>query len=152
MRSLSIITLIFLLAFFSVSPLAFAADAEPVIVPSGLNNDAGVIVPPPIGGPGSKNTTLINPLNSGNCTPNGNCLESFLLNILAFVIRIGTVIVILMLVLVGYKFVVAQGEPAKITEARSMLLWTVVGALILIGAQAIALAIEATVKALSVGG
>jgi hypothetical protein len=92
------------------------------------------------------NVTLINPLQGGTS------LESFLNNILAFVIRIGTIVVILMLVYVGYLFVVARGEPAKITEARSALLWTVVGALILLGAQAIAIGITATVKALSVGG
>ncbi|MDO8566900.1 MAG: hypothetical protein Q7R58_01970 [bacterium] len=96
--------------------------------------------------------TLINPLNSGNCTPNGNCLETFLLNILEFVIRIGTIIVILMMVYVGFLFVAARGEPAKLTTARSALLWTVVGALILLGSQAIALGIKATVQALSVGG
>jgi heme/copper-type cytochrome/quinol oxidase subunit 2 len=96
---------------------------------------------------------LINPLKGADCSSgNGNCLESFLLNILAFIIRIGTIIVILMMVFVGYKFVVAQGEPAKITEARAMLLWTVVGALILLGSQAIAIGIKATVQALSVGG
>ena len=78
-------------------------------------------------------------------------MESFLLNILAFIIRIGTIIVILMTVFVGYKFVAARGEPGKITEARSALLWTVVGALILLGSQAIAIGIRATVQALSVG-
>ncbi len=78
-------------------------------------------------------------------------MESFLLNILAFIIRIGTVIVILMTVFVGYKFVAARGEPGKITEARNALLWTVVGALILLGSQAIAIGIRATVQALSVG-
>ena len=66
-------------------------------------------------------------------------------------VRIGAIIVVLMVVYVGYKFVVAQGEPGKISEARQMLLWTIVGALILLGAQAIALAIKATVDALSVG-
>lgn len=90
-------------------------------------------------------TTLINPLQGGGS------LEGFLFNILAFVIRIGTIVVILMTVFVGYKFVAARGEPGKITEARSMLLWTVVGALILLGSQAIAIGIKATVQALSVG-
>ena len=91
------------------------------------------------------NVTLINPLQGGGS------LESFLLNILAFIIRIGTIIVILMTVFVGYKFVAARGEPGKIIEARSALLWTVVGALILLGSQAIAIGIRATVQALSVG-
>jgi len=96
--------------------------------------------------------TLINPLNSGNCAPNGDCLMNFLTKILEFVIRIGSVVVILMMVYVGYLFVTAQGEPGKITTARQALLWTLVGALILLGSQAIALAIKATVTAISTGG
>ena len=102
--------------------------------------------------PGSTpSVTLINPLNTGECAPNQNCLMNFLNKILEFVIRIGTVIVVLMIVYVGYLFVAAQGAPDKIKEARSALLWTVVGALILLGSQAIAIAIRATVQAISVG-
>ena len=89
-----------------------------------------------------QNVTLINPLKSGTS------LESFLGNILDFIIRIGTIVVILMLVFVGYKFVVAQGVPGKIEEARNMLLWTVIGALVLLGAKAISVGILATVQAL----
>ncbi|MEK7515891.1 MAG: hypothetical protein AAB555_03160, partial [Patescibacteria group bacterium] len=73
----------------------------------------------------------------------------FLNKILDFVIRIGTVVVILMTVYVGYLFVAAQGKEEKIRDARTALLWTLVGALILLGSQAIAKGIEATVKALS---
>ena len=74
----------------------------------------------------------------------------FLNKILDFVIQIGTIVVILMMVYIGYLFVTARGNDAKITEARQALLWTVVGALILIGAKAISTGIEATVRALSV--
>lgn len=76
---------------------------------------------------------------------------NFLNKILEFVIRIGTVVVVLMTVWVGYLFVVAQGKEEKIREARQALLWTIVGALILLGSQAIAVAIKATVQAISVG-
>ena len=76
---------------------------------------------------------------------------NFLDKILEFVIRIGTVVVVLMTVFVGYKFVAAQGKEAEIREARNALLWTVVGALILLGAVAIKNAIVATVQAISVG-
>lgn len=90
--------------------------------------------------------TLMNPLGAGTT------LNSFLLNILSIVTDvIGPIVVILMLVYVGFKFVTAQGEPGKITEARQMLMWTVVGALILLGAKAIAIGIKATVEALSTG-
>ena len=96
----------------------------------------------PAATPAGKSVKLINPLKAGAS------LESFLGDILSFVIRIGTIVVILMLVFVGYKFVEAQGAPGKIEEARKMLLWTVIGALVLLGAQAIASAISATVQAI----
>lgn len=82
----------------------------------------------------------------------GTTINSFLLSILNIITNtVGPVIVILMLVYVGFKFVTAQGAPAKIAEARGMLLWTLVGALILLGAKAIAMGIQATVSALSTG-
>jgi hypothetical protein len=102
-------------------------------------------VPNTVGNSGT-GVTLMNPLGSGTT------LNSFLLSILSIVTDvIGPIIVILMLVYVGFKFVTAQGEPGKITEARQMLMWTVVGALILLGAKAIAIGIKATVEALSTG-
>lgn len=115
-----------------------------VVGPQGTVQDRGVVVPPTQNQTGT-NVTLINPLKGGT-------LESFLNNILDFIIRIGTIIVILMVVYVGYLFVVAQGNSTKIEEARKALLWTVVGALVLLGSKAIAIAIKATVQALSVGG
>jgi len=98
--------------------------------------------PSPGGNPSAQNVTLINPLKSGTS------LSSFLGNIMDFVVNIGTIVIILMLVFVGYKFVAAQGSDSKITEARTMLLWTVIGALILLGAKAISLGILSTVQAL----
>ena len=97
------------------------------------------------GGSGGQNVTLINPLGAGTSLP------TLLNDILQFVVQIGSIIVILMLVYVGFLFVTARGEPGKITEARRALLWTVVGALILLGAQAIAMGIQATVQALGTG-
>lgn len=85
---------------------------------------------------------LINPLNSGTS------LESFLGSIMDFVIRIGSIVVILMIVYVGYLFVIARGNESKITEARKALLWTVIGALVLLGAKAISSGILATVQSL----
>jgi hypothetical protein len=88
-------------------------------------------------------TTLINPLGSGTT------LNSFLISILNIITNtIGPVIVILMLVYVGFKFVMAQGSDSALVEARKMLLWTLIGALILLGAKAIAIVVQATVSAL----
>jgi hypothetical protein len=103
---------------------------------------ATVIGPTQTGG----GTKLVNPLGEGTT------LNSFLLSILSIVTdTIGPVIVILMLVYVGFLFVTAQDNSTKISAAREMLLWTVVGALILLGAKAIAMGIQATVTALSTG-
>ena len=99
--------------------------------------------PPSSGNTGNTNIKLINPLQGGGT------LQSFTTNILNVVIEIGAIVVIFMLVYVGYLFVAAQGEPGKITSARQALLWTIVGALILLGAKVIALGIQATVQALS---
>ena len=119
----------------SVGTCSFDEFGTPVCVTAGNPGN-----PPP--GEGNPAVTLINPLKSGTS------LESFLTSILAFVIRIGSIAIILMLVFVGYKFVVAQGNPGEIEAAKKMLLWTIIGALILLGAQAIALAIKSTVTAL----
>jgi hypothetical protein len=101
----------------------------------------------PYSDPGGS-TRLLNPLGGAG---GPESLEAFLRSILAFVIRIGTIVVVVMMVYVGYLFVAAQGKPDKISAARSALLWTVVGALILLGSQAIAEGIIATVKALGAG-
>lgn len=139
MRTFVIIALI----FFSLVPIVFAQNAPPggnVNTPPGGNTTQIINA-----GPSGPNVTLINPLNAGTS------LESFLINILQFIVRIGAIVIILMVVFVGYKFVAARGNSTKIEEARTMLLWTVVGALVLLGAEAIAQGICATVQALSNG-
>lgn len=137
MKSLTISLL--LLSAFSVATIAHAALLEG---PTNTSNYGYDYTGGTNTGASGQGTTLMNPLKSGTS------LESFLKSILQFVIRIGTIAIILMLVFVGYKFVVAQGAPGAIEEARTMLLWTVIGALVLLGAQAIASAIQATVQSL----
>jgi hypothetical protein len=86
----------------------------------------------------------------GDCGGNPSVtIPQFVSDVLAFVVRIGTVVVILMLVYIGFLFVTARGEPGKISEAREAFMWTIVGALILLGAQVIASGIQATVANLS---
>ena len=112
---------------------------------SGGSNGAAPVAGGSSAGQSSGNTTLKNPLGTGAT------LNTLLADILQFVVRIGSIIVILMLVYVGFMFVVARGNPAEISKARQALMWTVIGALVLLGAEAIAQGIQATVQALSVG-
>lgn len=134
--------------FFSFTPLALAQQGT-VFGQSGntqggtgtVFGTSGNTLPPSQGGP---SVQLENPLGTTD-------LKIFILRILDFVIYLGSIIVIFMLVYVGFLFVKARGNPDGINDAKSALLWTVVGALVLLGSKAIALGIEATVKALSVG-
>lgn len=97
-------------------------------------------------GGGTQNQTesggLVNPLNGVNS------LSDFLKAILAGVVQIGTIILIMMLVYVGFLFVAARGNAEKLQSAKSALVWTVIGGLILLGATSIQLVIEGTVNSL----
>lgn len=85
---------------------------------------------------------LVNPLNSIDSLPD-------LLNaILKAVVELGSIFLVFMLVYVGFLFVAAQGSEEKIRDARGALVWTVIGGLILLGAEAISLVIQSTVQSL----
>jgi len=156
MRTFSVIALVLTIASFSVPAVVFAGSANGTVcyTPSDctsgncvFEDSVGIAkcqanINPGQGSNPSGSVTLINPLKAGTS------IESFLNSILDFAIRIGSVIVILMIVFVGYKFVVAQGKPDKIEEAKKMLLWTIVGALVLIGAKVLSAGILATVQSL----
>lgn len=64
-------------------------------------------------------------------------------------IQIGAVAVTLAIVYAGFLFVVARGNPEELNKAKNTLKWTIIGALILLGSQVIALAIENTIKTIS---
>ena len=147
-----LISVLLALAPFMFAPVVFAQASCDAFhpCPSGQAcNVNGVCINIAPSGGGSNTpcsgSILCNPLGSGAS------LNSLLADILGLVVRIGTVVVIVMLVYVGFLFVSAKGNPAQIERAREALLWTIVGALILLGAQAIAIGIQATVQAISVG-
>lgn len=100
--------------------------------------------------PGPSASTASQPDTSGLTNPlnNINSLPEFLNKILEAVVQLGTIVLILAIVYVGFLFVVAQGNEEKIKSARSALFWTVIGGLVLLGAQTIGLVISSTVGAL----
>ena len=85
--------------------------------------------------------TLVNPLKAAN-------IQDLLAKILEGIVQIGSMVLVLMLVWVGFLFVFAQGNEEKIKSARQALMWTVIGGLVLLGSEAIALLIKSTVEAL----
>lgn len=84
---------------------------------------------------------LENPLAFGT-------LYEFLRAILRVVIMIAFPVLVLFIVYVGMLFVTASGNPEKIKTAQKLFFWAVVGGLIVLGAEALSIAIENTVKEL----
>ena len=72
-------------------------------------------------------------------------LPTFLTMLLNAVILILTPVVTIMLLYSGFLFVIARGNTEKLGEAKKALLYTVIGAAIILGAVALAAAIKSTV-------
>jgi hypothetical protein len=53
------------------------------------------------------------------------------------IIQIGLVFVVLAIIYAGLQFILAQGNPEKISKAKSVFLWTMIGGVVLLGAGAI---------------
>ena len=86
---------------------------------------------------------LENPLG-----PNNSTLLSFVEKVLNIVITIGIPVIALFIIYSGFLFVRAQGDTKKIEEARQTLLYTVIGAAIILGSWVLAQAICGTVAEL----
>ena len=131
-----------IMTLFFVAPVALAADVTGSAGSSAasggtVNGSAGSSVPS-----NSNSGVLTNPLKANN-------LQDFVGQILDFLITIGSLVIVFMVVFVGFKFVMAQGEPGAIQEARMMLMWTLIGAAVLLGAKAISLGLQSTVQAIT---
>lgn len=55
--------------------------------------------------------------------------------VLSFVVKIGAVVVVFFIIYAGFQFVTAQGSEDKISSAKKSFMWTIIGALILLGAM-----------------
>lgn len=110
-----------------------------LLAPASVRADE-VVIPPTTGG--SSSGGLINPLRGVDSFPD------FLRAILGGIVEIGTIVLIMMLVYVGFLFVAARGKAEELSKAKSALVWTVIGGLILLGATSIQLVIEGTVNSL----
>ncbi len=86
---------------------------------------------------------LTNPL--GN---NINSVPEFIKILLTGVLKIGIPVVALAVIYCGFLFVQARGKPEELKKAKDALLYTLIGAAILLGSWAIAEMISATVTGL----
>ena len=68
--------------------------------------------------------------------------------VLDIIVQIGSVVLVVFIVITGLLFVTARGNAAKLEEAKQALLWTIIGAAIVLGAFVISEAIQGTVDQL----
>ncbi len=95
-----------------------------------LADDTGTIVNPTENGQGK----LENPLGAEG----PESIPAFIHSVLEGVVTIGIPIVALAVIYSGFLFVAARGKPEAITHAKDALLYTLIGAALLLGAWAIA--------------
>lgn len=61
------------------------------------------------------------------------------------ILPIGSIMVVVMIIFTGFQFVVARGNEEKLSQAKTALTWTVVGAAVLLGSWVIAQTIASTI-------
>lgn len=94
---------------------------------------------PPAGNAG----TLKNPLGSKTDT-----IPKFLLSIIDVLLVFATPLIVIFIMYAGYLFVTAAGNSEQLSTARSALLWSIVGGVIVLGARVIIGVIQGTVEGL----
>jgi hypothetical protein len=92
--------------------------------------------------PGSKglNYSLNNPLSAPS-------IEQLFIDIIGLAITLLTPLVVIFIILAGFKYVTARGKPEEIKKATAALTYAIIGGVIIIGAFAISTIIANTIKA-----
>lgn len=125
---LRISSLFLVLTLFFVLPLYVGAQGGPIL-PNTTN----------IGG------TIPNPFNcTGSCTII-DLITAILRNIIMPIAAVG---VTFWIIYAGFGFLSAQGNQTKLNDAKQNLLWSLIGAGILLGAVGISAVVQNTVRAL----
>lgn len=65
-------------------------------------------------------------------------IQGFIVAVLNIIIVIATPIVVIFIILAGFKYVTARGDASKVQEATRALTYSVIGGVLIIGAVAIA--------------
>ncbi len=87
---------------------------------------------------GGGKLNIENPINPSD-------LNELIEAILELVIKVGTPILVLAIIYVGFLFVAARGNPGKLEEAKQAFVWTLIGSAIILGAFVISTIIKTTI-------
>ena len=83
------------------------------------------------------------------CIPNplkACSFQELIESIIKFLQLLAGVVTAIVIVVAGYYFVASMGDPAKVSQARKMVLYALIGLGIILMAQAIIALIEAVIK------
>lgn len=144
-------SLLFISSFLLSAQILFAQyDASGGAVPASVPSSAGGATGASASGSGGATQSgPVAPLLFNIPNPFGTqsfTLFDFVKRIVALATQIAIPVIILLIIYAGFEFVRAQGAPEAINKAKDTLLYTLIGAGIIFGANVIALAVEATVK------
>ncbi len=107
----------------TAAPITPAGGSEAPIVPAGGTNNPGGSV--------SASAKLENPLRGVDS------LGDFFYLVINFVYSLSYAVIALFLIISGFKFVMAQGKPEALDNAKTTFKYTIIGAILLIGANVI---------------
>lgn len=80
-----------------------------------------------------------------------NSLADFLKKLLEVIVDIAFPIIVLAIIYTGYLFVAAQGRPEELKKAKTALVWTLIGGMLILGAFVLSAAIKGTVEDIESG-
>lgn len=126
---LLVLAVLVFISLVSLPQFALSQLPPPVIEP----------IPPPTGGGGG--FTLTNPIDSDD-------FAQIMKKIAELIVKIALPILVVMIIWAGAQFVFAQGNEKKLEDAKKTLWYSLIGALLVVGAYAIATAIENFAKKL----
>jgi len=124
-----------LLTFITLFPVLIFAQGTLTGNTTGGN---GTLTGNTTGNTNTSSVTITNPIKVNN-------IQDFIKTILEGVIKIGLPIVALAIIYSGFLFVAARGKPEALKKAKDALLYSIIGAAILLGSWAIAQLISDTV-------
>ncbi len=132
-----------LLTLFSTLPLSFVVAEE-------VNTGTGSVAPVgnnAVNQPGSpvRNTPPTKTIPKLSNPIYANSFEEILFAVVDIAIFVGVTFAVFIFIFIGFKFVMAQGDPAALKEARKWFLNAVIGTALLIGSKLIVEVIKSTV-------
>ena len=127
-KKISITYFIFLAILFPIFVSAQVSNDPRTTPTTGTNTDIDIKIPNPLV---NKSGTLLSLIND-------------VLN--KIILPVASVVVVMWIIYAGFKYVTAQGNQAKVTEAHQRLLWSLIGAGIILGAVGISAVVIRTIE------